>query len=219
MSQRSSGAHVAAAAAIAVMATLVGACSGTPATSTVTGTLEQQSFASPVKKLTVDSGAVRTTVPVDAAGRFAVTLDKGASYQLLVAQPSGDVPIVLRRGAGRLDTTVTVKAGGARVDLGKVTYWKSDAAVSPPAPVQVAAQECDDGEEADDSGVDCVDGIDSATGQACDGGPGANQNDGEVNDSEVEDTDCSASDAMGLPDNDMPDTLGCGDGDGEEDDD
>ena len=45
-----------------------------------------------------------------------------------------------------------------------------------------------DGEEADDdgdeSGGDCVDGIDSVTGEECDGGPSANQDDGEGADDE-----------------------------------
>lgn len=205
----------------ALTGALLASCSAGPTASTLTGTVQQASFASPVTKITVRAGTTTRTVPVNAAGRFSVSLDKGASYQLLIAQPGGDVPIILRRGAGRLDTTVTVKAGGATVALGNVTYWKN-AVATPPAAVQVAAQVCsdgDDGEENDDSGVDCVDGIDSATGQACDGGPAANQNDGEQTDSEVEDTDCDATDAMGLPENDMPDSVGCDDSDGEEDDD
>jgi hypothetical protein len=46
-----------------------------------------------------------------------------------------------------------------------------------------------DGEEADD--VDCVDGIDSRTGEPCDGGPAANQDNGEeADDGEEEGGDC-----------------------------
>mgnify|MGYP003597967090 CR=1 FL=1 len=42
-----------------------------------------------------------------------------------------------------------------------------------------ASAEGDGGEEEDDDDVDCVDGIDAATGEECDGGPSANQDDGE----------------------------------------
>lgn len=41
----------------------------------------------------------------------------------------------------------------------------------------VGADTCDAGDEED--GVDCVDGIDAATGEECDGGPSANQDDGD----------------------------------------
>ncbi len=81
--------------------------------------------------------------------------------------------------------------------------------------------EADDGEadgEEDDDGVDCVDGIDAATGAECDGGPGANQDDGEEDD----DDDAAASDAA-VADHNLPASLGCDDGeeddDGESDDD
>jgi hypothetical protein len=252
MNKRSFGITI----AIAALGLSVAGCSKAPAeptASTVTGAIEQQSFASPVTKITVRTGKSDTTIPVDSAGKFTATLTKGAAYQLLLAQAGGDLPIVLRRGGGRLDTTVTVKSGGAHVDLGKVTYWKSAVAtVMPPAASQSAAAVCsegDDGEQADDGdhqdseqadgpdaadeadgGVDCVDGIDAATGAECDGGPSANQNDGEASDGEAgdeadaEDTDCDASDAMGLPENDLPDSIGCGDDqdgadDGEENDD
>lgn len=215
----------------ALAVTLVSGCgqASAPETSTLTGTVQQESFAAPVSGITVRSGTTDSTIPVDASGGFTATLAKGASYQLLLQQSGGDVPIVLRRGAGRLDTTVLVTAGGARVDLGQVTYWKGGV-VAPPAPSQEAGQVCsdgdgevdDDGESADD-GVDCVDGTDPATGQACDGGPSANQDDGETDDdAEVEDSDLSESDEMGLPENDLPASIGCagaGDGDGEENDD
>ncbi|MEQ1501575.1 MAG: hypothetical protein ABMB14_05060 [Myxococcota bacterium] len=55
-----------------------------------------------------------------------------------------------------------------------------------------------DGETNDDEqgGVDCVDGIDAATGAECDGGPSANQDDGEEDD----DVECEDGvDASGQP--------------------
>jgi hypothetical protein len=45
----------------------------------------------------------------------------------------------------------------------------------------VGSDTCDASKE-EEEGVDCVDGIDAATGEECDGGPTANQNDGEDDD-------------------------------------
>ena len=50
----------------------------------------------------------------------------------------------------------------------------------PAASAGAGSSRNDDGESDDD--VDCVDGIDAATGEECDGGPGANQDDGECED-------------------------------------
>ena len=73
------------------------------------------------------------------------------------------------------------------------------------------------GDEAD--GVDCVDGIDAATGAACDGGPAANPDDGEENDGEENDgeendgeeeggADATPTDAA-VADHNLPSALGC----------
>lgn len=63
----------------------------------------------------------------------------------------------------------------------------------------------DHGDDADDEeGADCVDGLDAATHQPCDGGPAANS------------TDADAASEMGVPEHNVPDDVGCGE---EEDDD
>jgi hypothetical protein len=69
----------------------------------------------------------------------------------------------------------------------------------------------DQGDHADssneDPGVDCVDGLDAATHQPCDGGPEANP------------TDVDDATEVGIPESNVPDEIGCGeeeDDDGEE---
>jgi hypothetical protein len=83
-----------------------------------------------------------------------------------------------------------------------------------PCASSVATAVCsDDGEENDDGeqgadtgeqGADCVDGIDAATKQPCDGGPAANE------------TDADPEQEMGVPENDVSGDVGCG-GDEEDD--
>ena len=64
-----------------------------------------------------------------------------------------------------------------------------------------------DGEHADEQGADCVDGIDSTTHQACDGGPTANATDV---------TDADAASEMGVPERNVPDDIGCDDQEGDD---
>jgi hypothetical protein len=180
-------------------------------------------------------------VAVGADGKFSVTLVKGAGYQLFLGGDGKSIPVVLKSDQARLQTQIHVKAGGATLDIGSVRYWNggvsSEAKViagspaaaktcsggtfansSQPCASGVAAATCrdegddeeSDGEHADDQGGDCVDGIDSTTHQACDGGPAANAADA------TDATDADAASEMGVPETNVPDSLGCGD---EEDDD
>lgn len=80
--------------------------------------------------------------------------------------------------------------------------------------------EGDDGETNDDhgdhadsneeQGVDCVDGLDAATHQPCDGGPEANPTSADTS------TDVDAASPMGVPESNVPSEVGCGDEEGDD---
>ena len=220
-------------------------CTGAaaPTTSTITGSVAQASFPKPVSGITVKSDAGKTsTVAVGADGRFSIALVKGAGYQLFLGADGKSIPVVLKSDQARLQTQIHVKAGGASVDIGSVRYWNGGATseakvIAGPTPAAktcsggvfanssqpcasgVAAATCSDegddqgddeesdGEHGGDQGADCVDGIDSTTHQACDGGPAANATDA---------TDADATSEMGVPESNVPDNVGCGDGEGDD---
>ena len=87
------------------------------------------------------------------------------------------------------------------------------ARIPPPVATTEAAATCEDQDEEEDDGDNnqCENGIDP-NGNACDGGPAANQND----DAQVEESDSQTSDEMALPEHNLPGEIGCAD---EEDDD
>lgn len=208
-----------------------------PAPSTVSnvaGTLALESFPSAVHQITVvDKNGQKTRVAVGKDGSFSVPLAAGSSYRLFLSDDGSALPMVLSSRGGKLAGTVHVVSGGAKVNVGKVQYWAGltagRGAVLPAFP---AASEVCDGEENDDgegqdgageSGADCVDGIDAVTHQECDGGPAANQNDGEADSGAEAGDDVDASEPMGVPENGISGDVGCGgddqgDGDGENED-
>src|SRR6185436_5287935 len=53
-----------------VAAAVLAGCNSSPTTSTVSGTLKQETFPSPVQNVSIVSDKGTSTVPVDAAGRF-----------------------------------------------------------------------------------------------------------------------------------------------------
>jgi hypothetical protein len=207
-----------------------------PATSTVRGQIQQETFPATVSKVTIVSDkGVTTTVPVGTHGEFSLVLAKGTGYRFFLSADGKGTPLVLRDNQSRLETGILVNAGGATVDLGAVRFVGAGPATRTlafkPGAGGQAAQSCsdgndgeqsdgNDGEQSDDgeqtdSGGDCVDGIDAQTHQPCDGGPAANQNDGEQSD-DIEQAD--ASEAMGVTDLAAPSSIGCSGGgdDGEE---
>lgn len=212
-----------------------------PAPSTVSnvaGTLALESFPSAVHQITVvDKNGQKTRVAVGKDGSFSVPLAAGSSYRLFLSDDGSALPMVLSSRGGKLAGTIRVVSGGAKVDLGKVQYWAGlsagGGAVLPALPAASGAcdgEENDDGDDGenqdgagdgqtDESGADCVDGIDAVTHQECDGGPAANQNDGEAE--AGDEVDESA--PMGVPENGISGDVGCGgddqgDGDGENED-
>ncbi|APR79087.1 Hypothetical protein A7982_04434 [Minicystis rosea] len=188
-------------------------------------------------------------VAVAADGKFSLPLPSGSSYRFMLSAGSTVTPLVLRSNKDHLETVVVVKSIGASVDIGAVRFRPAVTARSKIAPITPGAsgkavQACSagdgDGETDDDGGADCVDGIDAQTKQICDGGPLANPtgdgaSDGETNDDadaetadDANDADAETADdandadpaqAMGVPDLELPGSIGCADGDGEEQDD
>lgn len=78
----------------------------------------------------------------------------------------------------------------------------------------------DGADDEDETGVDCVDGIDAATGAECDGGPDAQDDDDESDEDGDEDADGAG---RGVPrdaaiaDHNLPASAGCADDEGEDD--
>lgn len=246
-----------------------------PTTSTLTGSIAQQSFAVPVKAITVTSDQGKTTkAAVGANGEFSISLEKGATYRLFLGDDGKSTPVILNSAQGQLVTTAHVRSGGANVNIGSVRFWQGDASapasvppldpstssnvvpttpptVTPqcvnglvegstkPCATDTAAASCADAEEGDDgehagdgdgehaddsaaTGGECVDGTNSVTHQPCDGGPAANQDDGESADGPDQASLADPTQAMGIPEHNVATDLGCDeedDGDDEEKDD
>lgn len=218
----------------APLAVLLAACSASPTTSTISGSISQASFPSPVTKLTVVAADGRTsTVAVTAAGRFKVELAPGQSYRLFAGPDGASIPVVVSSATSAFGAAIDVKSAGATVNLGDIRYSAGARSATPyeahfvptsamtssvvanvpatpgtcvagalsttglPCATQSAAISCSesDDEECDgdhhhhhdhgDDGADCENGVD-VQGNACDGGPAANADDG-ANDGEAAD--------------------------------
>ena len=201
-----------------LLAALVG-CTGSPVptTSTVTGQLDQASFPSSVTELTLKSGTAEVAIPVDAAGRFTATVEAGSTYEILVGGSAG-IPIVVHATTMRLDPTFHVKSGGATLSLGQVHY-RSSANVEglrarwPALPIANPPAVCTDDDDDDHGDHECKGGGMHSHGGHSHGEHHAGHSHGEHSDgadSAAESTDCDESDAMGLPENNLPDEVGCG---------
>lgn len=234
-------------AAVGALGTLVG-CGSSPTTSTVKGTIAQETFSPRVHKITVVNDKGNSSVAsVDASGAFSLVLAKHARYQFFLSEDGKSMPIVIKSDDGRLETALEVKGGGATADMGSVRFWPGTQIasgrqinVSQPGPVTTIGggacvsgkiegtdQPCASGEatlvcedvddedsddEEDGDNHECEDGIDP-NGNYCDGGPAANQDNGEQG---AEATDVSSADAIGVPELNLPESLGCGGEDDEE---
>lgn len=85
-----------------------------PTTSTLTGSIAQESFAAPVKAITVTSDKGKTTTAaVDTNGKFSISLEKGATYRLFLGEDGKSTPVILNSDQGRLVTAAHVRSGGA----------------------------------------------------------------------------------------------------------
>ena len=205
---------VALASALLVMG--LSGCTGssTPTTSTITGQIDQASFPTAINELTLKSGVVVSSVPVDAAGRFSITVRAGSTYEILAGASDG-VPIVVHATTRRLDPTFHVKSGGAKLNLGQVHFRPGtdglrNLLASLPAanPSPVCADEDDDEDGDQDGHHDEKGGADShSDGEHSDAG---HQRQGaSSSESGTEATDCHESESMGLPENNLPDEVGC----------
>ncbi len=212
---------------LAAGALAVGCSSSTP--QVVSGRVERAGFPAQVDAVRVvrsGSAVVESTVASD--GSFSLTIPPGKGYRIELVS-SGQPGLVFPRQTGVIDAAFTIRNGTKPFDLGMVrfvgdaatrTYKQGPATggddvecedgVDPNGAVCVD----DDDEEGatceSDGGADCVDGIDSATGQECDGGPTANQNDGETDDGESDDGALPGQAAVA--DHNLPAAIGCSDG-------
>jgi hypothetical protein len=207
----------------------------------ISGQAEQLTFPAKVVRVqaTNHRGKLVSEATVAADGTFSLSVPRGKGYHLDFISETG-ATLVFPRAQGTLvqvQSTFDVRQGGATFDLGKVRFIGDPLAAQYTffsASTNASDGECEDGidavtgavcvdnEEADgeacdgeenDDGVDCVDGIDSATGAECDGGPSANQDDGEADDDVIPAV-------AAVADHNLPASFqDCGDGDGEENDD
>ena len=153
------------AGACALAAVSSSGCSGAPAptASTLTGSVAQASFPKAVTAITVKSDAGKTsTVAVGADGRFSITLEKGAGYQLFLGADGKSIPIVLKSDQARLQTRVHVKSGGASLSIGSVRYWGGASASEAKVITGPAT-----------SAKSCVGGVFASTSQPCASGTSA----------------------------------------------
>jgi hypothetical protein len=219
-----------------------GGCSGAaaPTSSTITGSVAQASFPKPVSAITVKSDAGKTsTVAVGADGRFSVTLEKGAGYQLFLGADGKSMPIVLKSDQSRLQTQVHVKSGGASLSIGSVRYWnggsRAEAKVltptsaggaacvkgvfansSQPCASGVAAATCSDEGDDEDSDGEQADEQGGESGADCVDGIDSTTHQSCDGGPAANPTDATSADEVGVPESNVSDDLGCGD---EEDDD
>jgi len=161
-----------------------------------------------------DDGRLETALEVQSGG---ATVDIGS-----VRFWPGTSPVRSRMTSPGAPTRSVVSGtpttGGSGACVGGSIEGTAQPCASGVAPL--VCEDVDD-EEGDDDGDnhECEDGIDP-NGNSCDGGPEANKDDGAGGAQEAELTDASASDAVGVPALNLPEKLGCGDGeDGEEGDD
>ncbi|MEZ4459434.1 MAG: hypothetical protein R3E66_06835 [bacterium] len=231
----------------------------------LTGTVDTASFGGNVDAVrAVQGGKVIAQSTLKPDGTFALNLPQGAGYHIDFTYAGSSAGLVFPRQTGNVEHLFNVNGDGI-FDLGTVHHIGDPTTQSyqfrtTTAALEAADGECEDGIDAttgavcvdddhqdeqcaDDQAdgetnddVDCVDGIDAATGAECDGGPTANQNDGETNDSDVDCVDGTDS-ATGEPcadddvetdddfptdaavaDHNLPNALGCA-VEGEEEDD
>ena len=99
-------------------------CSTAPPPSTLSGTLEQASFPAPVAAVTFlkSDGTVHLAV-VNAAGRFTIALDAGATYRVFLGKDGKSVPLAVRGAALPYGSQFTVASDGATVDLGTIRFF------------------------------------------------------------------------------------------------
>ena len=221
-------------ATLAGAALLASCSSAQPTTSTVTGSIAQATFPSPVTRVTVvsDTGA-RSTVAVDAADRFRIVLAEGASYRLFLSDGEG-TPLVVRSENGRLETALAITSGGASADIGAVRYWRgtpktrSRALSSTLSMLPASAGPCHDG-FIEGTSEPCASGTagavcaDEGKRGHCHGGHGHHAGEwgehadeqGEHEDEQGghadEGSDARADQPMGVPEMNLPASIGCGD--------
>jgi hypothetical protein len=224
----------------ALTLTAFSGCSGQPAptTSTLTGTIAQPSFVSPVTKITVTNDKGQSAVAaVGAHGEFSIKLKKGATYQLFLSDDGKSMPIIMNSDPWPT-TTVHVKSGGASLDIGSVRFWPGDLSdrsrtVIVAAATAVVTQECVNGVIAGSTkpcasgaaAMQCADDDDDHDCEHEDGDhnefehadESVGQADVEHEDSQSQAIPAHLDQAMGVPAHNVVGDVGCNDDDDDDD--
>jgi len=182
--------------------------------------------ATPKEILVVGDGGEVARAALKDDGSFALTIPKGRGYQLVFTNETG-VGLVFPRSSGSLQSRFDVLGAGPAFELGAVRYIGDPTAQSysfySTSSSGQADGECEDGvdpmgavcvddddeegascEAENDGGVDCVDGVDPATGLECDGGPDANADSGEA-----ETVEPALPSEAAVAEHNLPSALGC----------
>lgn len=215
-------------------ATAATGCAKQPdTTSTVSGQLAVDSYASkPSTVIAIDERGRRTVAQLDARSRFALSLEKGHSYSLVVVLGASEEHLVFPRGGGRLDTTFHVRSGAGTAWIGAVHHVVVEAqtafiapggdavAISSIRSAVVGTAPVPSSQTADGAPGECVDGIVRGSGQpcadddakvSCEDGEGEDEDEGEGaedGEDDGQDGECeNGVDAVtGLPCNDAEET-------------
>lgn len=215
------------------------ACSGSSAPpQIVTGRIDGATFKSPISSVRASRAGAVVEAPVGSDGTFSIAIPAGTGYRIELLAASGQPSLVFPRSAGTVDVAFDVRGGTRPFDLGMVRYVGDTSArpfVFKTSGGTDGDGECENGidpngavcvdDDEDEGGAcedhECVDGIDPSNGQECDGGPSANQDDGQEadGDGDGETDDDAARAEAAVAERNLPAALGCDDGDGETDDD
>lgn len=210
-----------------LIATLV-ACGSSAPPQTITGRVDGATFTSPISSIRASRPGAVIEAPVAGDGSFSIVLPAGSGYRIELVTAAGQPGLVFPRTAGTIDVAFDIRGGTQPFDLGMVRFLGD--ATSQPFVFKSSTGsdgdvECEDGvdpngsvcvDDDDDEGAtcenhECEDGLDP-NGQECDGGPGANQDDGAEGDGDGEAEDDALPEEAAVAEHNLPAAIGCDDG-------
>ena len=180
--------------------------SGVPET-TVSGSAALSTYKSlPTAAVATDETGRSTRSPIDALGAFSMSLAHGHTYRFGISTANGvAVPVVFPRRTGRLDATVAVKSGNARVRLGAVRYF----AAAPAGGFNVSSGSVGvtKVQATVPTSGDCSDCVNDEETVQCDDGSSATSSE----DTTESGDQVNANEEMAVPEQNSPDSVeGCG---------
>jgi hypothetical protein len=195
--------------ALAVLAT---ACSESGAPQVVSGRVAVDSFpAGATEVRAMSHGQVVAVSPLDAEGRFSLSLPAGDRYRIVIASEHGAVALVFPRPSGAIDRSVWIEAGGDTREVGRVRYIGNpttamfsfagdcEESTEPDAPICVDEADGDNNQE----GIDEADGDNNQCG--VDEPDGDNNQEG----ADGEDATDGDIDEGAVGEENLPEEIGC----------